>query len=121
MWTSLISVRYHCVSFLAENIAIQLRKRKKHWRYIHMMKRLLTDTLPKYYFKYGMGEIYTIKVSINGKINGRNRTINHIFLKKIKDKQYPRTHQLYLYANYGFREVLSRYGLFAVKIWFFRV
>ena len=43
------------------------------------------------------------------------------FLKKIKDKQKPRTHQHYLYANYGFREALSRYGVFAIKIWFIRI
>jgi ribosomal protein S3 len=80
------------------------------------MKRLLTDALPSFYFRRGMGDLYTIKVSINGKINGRNRTINHIFFKKIKDKQSPRTHQIYLYVNYGFREVLSKYGIFAIKV-----
>jgi len=29
LWTTLIAMKYHCVSFLAENISRQLRKRKK--------------------------------------------------------------------------------------------
>jgi len=120
-WASLIAMKYHCVSFLAENISKQLKKRKKHWAFLYSMKYLLTRDIPNFQFKKGIGHIYTIKVSVNGKVNGRNRSINYIFLKKNKDEQKPRTHQNYLYVNYGFRESLSRYGVFAIKIWFIRI
>jgi len=72
-------------------------------------------------FKKGFCDLYTVKVSVNGKVNGRDRAINYIFFKKIKDKQKPRFHQNYLYINYGFRECVSRYGVFAIKIWFSRI
>jgi len=72
--------------------------------------------LPRLQFKKSIGDLYTVKISINGKVAGRDRAINYIFFKKIKDNQKPRIHQLYLYVNYGFREVLSKYGVFAVKI-----
>ncbi len=121
LWTTLISMKYHCVSFLAENISRQLCKRKKHWRYIHTIKKLISRTLPGLQFRKGIGDLHTVKISINGKVNGRDRSINYIFFKKVKDKQKPRTHQLYLSVNYGFREALSRYGVFAIKIWFSRV
>ena len=45
------------------------------------MKYLLTRDIPNFQFKKGIGHIYTIKVSVNGKVNGRNRSINYIFLK----------------------------------------
>jgi len=114
--TAIISLKYHCVSFLADSMCIQIFRRKKHWPYVYKMKRLLSRTLPSLYFKRGLGEIHTIRVSVNGKINGRNRSINYLFFKKVKDKQKPRVHQNYLYINYGFREVISKYGVFAFKI-----
>jgi len=85
------------------------------------MKKLIAKTLPRLQFKRGIGDLHTIKISINGKVNGRDRSINYIFFKKVKDKQKPRTHQLYLKINYGFREALSKYGVFAIKIWFSRI
>jgi hypothetical protein len=85
------------------------------------MKYLLIRDIPSFEFKRGIGHIYTIKLSINGKVNGRNRAINYIFFKKNKDQQKPRLHQNYLHVNYGFRESISRYGVFAIKAWFIRI
>ena len=48
VWTTLIAMKYHCVSFLAENISKQLCKRKKHWRYIQTMKRLIIKRYTKF-------------------------------------------------------------------------
>jgi len=102
--------------FLASSMAQQLVKRKKHWAYIHRMRVYLTSTITDSFFKRGYGEIFSIKVSINGKINGRDRSTNYIFHKAIKDDQHPPKMLLSVKIDFAFKEALSKYGVINVKV-----
>jgi len=60
--------------------------------------------------------IHSIRVSINGKINGRDRSINHLFAKYLRVDQVSKVNQLFLKIDYALMQAKSLYGSFGIRI-----
>jgi ribosomal protein S3 len=58
-----------------------------------------------------------IRISVNGKINGRDRSINHLIFKtSLKDNQLTKIDWLCLKVDYSCIQAKSRYGSFALRV-----
>lgn len=80
------------------------------------MCKLINYTLCKPFFKRGLGEIYSIKLHINGKINGVDRARDFIFIKMSNQNVQPTFMWLFLKVTFSFIESLSRYGVFSIRV-----
>ena len=64
----------------------QIVKRKKQWPFIKIVRTVVREVLPKNLMKNPI-KVDGLRISINGKINGRDRSTNYLIYKFYKDKQ----------------------------------
>lgn len=105
--------------FLANMVAEQIVKRKKQTDYILKIKLLINSRLPflNLSTKNVIPKVINgIKILINGKLNGRDRT------KLIRILKYNTNFQIFKFFDsrfikeYAFKQANSKYGSFGIKI-----
>ena len=101
-------------------IGEQIIKRKKHWGFIKRVRSSVNEILPSYFGNNPM-LIDGIRISINGKINGKNRSTNHLIYKYYKDLQITKLYWITLKVDYSLIQAKSMYGSFGIRVWFSRV
>jgi ribosomal protein S3 len=120
LWIILIAVKYYCASFLSNMIAEQIVKRKKQWPFIKILKTTITQILPFSLISNPV-RVDGMKISINGKINGRDRSIHYLMSKLYKDLQATKAHPVFLKVDYSLSFANSKYGVFGIKVWISRL
>jgi len=68
-------------------LAEQIIKRKKQWTFIKRIRACICEMWPVSGLITQIYETYSIRISINGKVNGRDRSIAHLMQRLHKDKQ----------------------------------
>ncbi len=119
LWIVFISIKYFCSSFMIDMISEQLIKRKKQWGFVKRLRSTINEVLPFYFSNPRV--IDSIRISINGKINGKDRASNFLMYKYYKDKQIAKIYWLILKVDYGMIQAKSRYGSFGIRIWLSRI
>ena len=119
MWIILIAIKYYSSSFLSNMLAEQIVKRKKQWPFIKIVKAIIRDILPKSMVDNPI-KIDGLRIGINGKINGRDRSINYLMWKYFKDRQISKIHPIYLKVDYSLSTANSKYGIFGLRVWISR-
>jgi hypothetical protein len=121
LWTFLISVKYSCSSAMSDMISEQISKRQKHWGFIRRLKACLNDILPETKLYESPISLDGLRISINGKINGKDRAIAYLFYKFYKDKQISKLYWIDLKVDYSLTYVFSWYGSFGIKVWISKI
>jgi hypothetical protein len=119
LWIVFISIKYFCSSFMVDMISEQLIKRKKQWGFVKRLRSTINDILPLYFSNPKI--IDSIRISINGKINGKDRSSNFLIYKYYKDKQIAKIYWIILKVDYGLIQAKSMYGSFGIRIWLSRL
>lgn len=119
LWIVFISIKYFCSSFMIDMISEQLIKRKKQWGFIKRLRSTINEVLPFYFSNPRI--IDSIRISINGKINGKDRANTFLIYKYYKDKQIAKIYWIILKVDYGMIQAKSRYGSFGIRIWLSRI
>ena len=101
-------------------ISEQIVKRKKQWPFIKILKTTITGILPKSLVNDPI-RIDGLKISINGKINGRDRSIHYLISKLYKDLQPTKVHPIFVKIDYSLSFANSKYGIFGIKVWLSRI
>jgi len=96
-------------------ISEQIVKRKKQWPFIKILKTTISDILPKSLINNPI-RVDGIRISINGKVNGRDRAINYLVCKFYKDRQYTKVHPIFVKIDYSLSFANSKYGVFGIKV-----
>jgi len=120
IWTFFIATKYYAYSYLADMIAEQIVKREKHWPFIKRIRFILTELLDPFYRAF-FRHIDGFRISINGKINGKDRAINYLFYKDYKINQISKINWLDLKVDYSLIQADSWYGSFGIRVWISRV
>jgi ribosomal protein S3 len=115
LWIILISIKYYSSSFMSNMISEQIIKRKKQWPFIKVLKITIREVLPKNMIN-NPARLDGIRISINGKINGRNRSINYLIQKLYKDSQITKFHPIFLKIDYSMSLANSKYGVFGIRV-----
>jgi len=120
MWTLLISIKYYCSSFLADMIRDQLfLKKKKHWGLIKLVRRNINDLF--YYSFVSPYIIHGLRVGIHGKINGRDRSIVHTFMKRTKESYETKLYWMDLKVDYSRLYIDHKVGTITIRVWISRI
>lgn len=119
LWIILIAVKYYSSSFLSNMIAEQIVKRKKQWPFIKIVRTIVREVLPKSLTENPI-KIDGFRIGINGKINGRDRSINYLIYKYFKGMHISKIHQIYLKVDYSLSLANSKYGVFGIRVWLSR-
>ena len=101
-------------------ISEQIVKRKKQWPFIKILKTTITQILPRSLIN-DPARVDGIRISVNGKINGRDRSINYLICKFYKDLQSTKVHPIFLKVDYSLSFANSKYGIFGIKVWLSRL
>lgn len=78
----IISIIYSSSSFLTDMIGEQILQRRKHWYFLGKLKSII-NSLPAYFSSSIV--LDGLRILVNGKINGKDRSINHLMYKYFKD------------------------------------
>lgn len=119
VWSFFIATKYYSSSYLADIIGEQIVKREKHWPFIKRIRFILVDLLIPFYKMYPR-HIDGFRISINGKINGRNRAIRYLFYKYYKKDQISKIHWIDTKVDYSLVGADSWYGSFGIRVWISR-
>ena len=120
LWIVIISVKYYSAIFLSNMLSEQIVKRKKQWPFIKIIRTVVKEVLPKNLMKDSR-KVDGLRIMINGKINGRDRSTSYLIYKFYKDKQISKIHQIYLKIDYSLSFANSKYGVFGIKVWISRL
>lgn len=96
-------------------IAEQMVKRKKQWPFIKIVRSTITDILPKNMINNPI-RIDGFRIGINGKINGRDRSINFLMYKYFRDSQVTKILPIFLKVDYSLSFANSKYGVFGIRV-----
>ena len=121
LWTILISVKYFSSSCFADMLSEQIIKRKKQWGFIKKIRACVCEMWPSSGLINPPYKVYGFKVNVNGKINGRDRSISHVIQKRQKDYQKIKFFWIRLRVDYSLRQAKSKYGSFGLRVWISRL
>jgi hypothetical protein len=120
LWIVIISVKYYSAIFMSNMLSEQIVKRKKQWPFIKIIRTVIREVLPRNLMK-DPKKVDGLRVLINGKINGRDRSTSYLIYKFYKDKQKSKIHQIYLKVDYSLSFANSKYGVFGIRVWISRI
>ncbi len=120
LWIVIISIKYYSAIFMSNMLSEQIVKRKKQWPFIKIIRTVIREVLPKNLMK-DPKKVDGLRVLINGKINGRDRSTSYLIYKFYKDKQKSKIHQIYLKVDYSLSFANSKYGVFGIRVWISRI
>jgi hypothetical protein len=120
LWSFFISLKYYSSSYLVDTIVEQIIKREKHWPFVKRLRFILTEILTPFY-KAFFRHLDGFRISINGKINGKDRAIRYLLYKDYKQNQISKINWLDLKVDYSLMQSDSWYGSFGIRVWISRV
>jgi hypothetical protein len=120
VWSFFIAVKYYSSSFLVDTMVEQLIKREKHWPFIKRLRFILIDVLTPFYKSF-FRHLDGFRISINGKINGKDRAVRYLFYKDYKKNQISKVNWIDLKVDYSVMQADSLYGSFGIRVWISRV